>query len=224
MVQCPHGLVSLWSSIPVVQWPHGPVSLWSSIPVVQCPHGPVSPLSSIPVVQCSCDPVFFVVHCSCGLLFLWSSNLVAQFSFGPLFLWSSGLISVICTNCYDFLEDKTFIGQSSTKSSPRTLEGYLFKQGALLKGWKARWFVLDFMKHQVLYWETLSEFMSAWGSLTNNCYWCLPQLRYHDYKDDHHCRGFIDLAEVISVMPTKPVPGAPKRADDNAFFEVQSVF
>lgn len=46
------------------------------------------------------------------------------------------------------------------------------------------------------------------------------QLRYYDEKDDAHCRGFIDLAEVISVTPTKSGQVAPKRANDNAFFEV----
>ena len=40
------------------------------------------------------------------------------------------------------------------------------------------------------------------------------------------CKGFIDLSEVVSVvsvMPLKNVQGVPKKADDDAFFEVSSL-
>ena len=47
------------------------------------------------------------------------------------------------------------------------------------------------------------------------------QLRWYDDKSDTHCKGFIDLAEVMSVSPTKPMTGAPKHTDPNAFFEVK---
>jgi myotubularin-related protein 5/13 len=46
------------------------------------------------------------------------------------------------------------------------------------------------------------------------------QLRYYDSHEDIHCKGFIDLQEVISASPIKNVQGAPKKADENAFFEV----
>jgi len=47
--------------------------------------------------------------------------------------------------------DTPYLQFSSTGTADyRTHEGYLWKRGALLKGWKQRFFVLDSMKHQVL--------------------------------------------------------------------------
>ncbi|ESO95293.1 hypothetical protein LOTGIDRAFT_232003 [Lottia gigantea] len=78
----------------------------------------------------------------------------------------------------------------------RTHEGYLYKQGALLKGWKQRWFVLDSMKHE---------------------------LRYYDAMEDSSYKGLINLADVESVIPQKNLPGAPKKAEENSFFEIRTV-
>jgi myotubularin-related protein 5/13 len=78
----------------------------------------------------------------------------------------------------------------------RTHEGYLHKRGALLKAWKRRWFVLDSMKHQ---------------------------LRYYDSCDDVNAKDIIELKDVIAVSGLKNVPGAPKKADENAFFEIRTV-
>ena len=48
------------------------------------------------------------------------------------------------------------------------------------------------------------------------------QLRYyHDGSQEDNPKDVIELKDVLAVAPMKSVPGAVKKADDNAFFEVR---
>ena len=52
------------------------------------------------------------------------------------------------------------------------------------------------------------------------CFFLLKQLRYYDQQQDESSKDIIDLKDVVAVTPLKNVQGAPKKADENAFFEV----
>ena len=47
-------------------------------------------------------------------------------------------------------------------------------------------------------------------------------MRYYDGSSvEDSPKNIIELKDVVAVVPVKNVPGAVKKADDNAFFEVQ---
>jgi len=45
-------------------------------------------------------------------------------------------------------------------------------------------------------------------------------LRYYDGSAEDNPKDVIELKDVLAVTPMKYVPGAAKKADENAFFEV----
>ncbi|NXW31159.1 MTMRD protein, partial [Phaetusa simplex] len=94
----------------------------------------------------------------------------------------------------------------------RSFEGTLYKRGALLKGWKPRWFVLDVTKHQV---HLNSIFGSFFFSL-------VFFLRYYDSGEDTSCKGHIDLFFFETVIPASPTIGAPKHAIFFSFFDLKT--
>lgn len=91
----------------------------------------------------------------------------------------------------------TYDHYTHSSGEHRTHEGYLYKRGALLKGWKQRWFVLDSMKHQ---------------------------LRWYDSMEDSSIKGVIELSEVetVKLVTNKTVQGAPKKTEESAFFEMKT--
>jgi len=87
-------------------------------------------------------------------------------------------------------------GRQESRDSNVLHKGYLYKRGALLKAWKQRWFQLDTIKHQLL---------------------------YYDSREDQFVRAAIDLSTVTNVtQPANIPPGAPKKADERCFFDVHT--
>ncbi|XP_078483997.1 myotubularin-related protein 5-like isoform X3 [Ciona intestinalis] len=104
---------------------------------------------------------------------------------------------ILINSVNDTMDTASLYDQFQTSSKPevRTYEGSLWKQGAYMKGWKPRFFVLDTTKHE---------------------------LRQYENKGDNICKSIIDLKELESVqLMEQPLSGGPKGASGKALFEVK---
>ncbi|CAK8676970.1 unnamed protein product [Clavelina lepadiformis] len=77
----------------------------------------------------------------------------------------------------------------------RTYEGSLWKQGAYMKQWKLRFFVLDTTKHE---------------------------LRQYENRGDITCKSIIDLKDLESVEILDSISGAPKGTKEKSYLQVKT--